>query len=83
LTYTIVWEPPAIDAASRFLAEDSAGLRALFATIDNLATDPRPGTSLPFGSQDLRRIRVGRYRALYQVSDSDRTVVVTHLGRSG
>jgi mRNA interferase RelE/StbE len=83
LTHSIVWEPPAIDVASRFLAEDPEGLGALFVAIDRLATDPRSGSSLPFGSQDLRRIRVGRYRALYQVSDSDHSVVVTHLGRSG
>jgi mRNA interferase RelE/StbE len=83
LIYSIVWEPPAIDVATRFLTEDPQGLRILFAAIDHLATDPRPETSLPFGSQDLRRIRIGRYRALYQVSDSDHSVVVTHLGRSG
>ena len=83
MTYSIVWEPPAIDVAARFLTADPQGRGALFAAIDSLATDPRPDTSLPFGSQDLRRIRIGRYRALYQVSDSDHSVVVTHLGRSG
>jgi mRNA interferase RelE/StbE len=83
LTYAIVWEPPAIDTASRFLADDSDGLRSLFTAIDALSGDPRPATSSPFGSPNLRRIRVGRYRALYQVSDDEQLIVVTHLSRSG
>jgi mRNA interferase RelE/StbE len=58
-------------------------LRSLFTAIDALSSDPRPETSFPFGSPNRRRIRVGRYRALYQVSDQDRLIVVTHLGRSG
>jgi mRNA interferase RelE/StbE len=71
LIYSIVWEPPAIETASRFLTDDPEGLRALFLAIDSLATDPRPPASFPFGSPDLRRVRVGRYRGLYQVSDAD------------
>jgi hypothetical protein len=41
LTYSIVWEPPAIDTASRFLADDPDGLRAVFSAIDALSGDPR------------------------------------------
>jgi mRNA interferase RelE/StbE len=36
-----------------------------------------------YGSPDLRRLHVGRYRVLYDVSDSAVTVVVIHTGRLG
>jgi len=82
MLYQLVWEPPAINAAARFLGDDAAGLRQLIAALDDLAVQPRPTASFAFGSVDVRRIRVGRYRCLYQVSDHDHTVVITHLGRS-
>lgn len=83
MTYAITWEPPAIDAAARFLADDPAGLGTLFDAIDQLGADPRPETSFPFGSPDLRRLRIGPYRAFYEISDQEQTVVITHIGRSG
>ena len=83
MTYTIDWEPPAVAAASRYLDADPDGLRVLMAAIDQLAADPRPGDSFPFGSADLRRLRVGRYRVLYQIAEATREILITHLGRSG
>ena len=80
--YQLVWEPPAINAAARFLGDDAPRLRRLIAAVDDLAVQPRLTESFAFGSPDVRRIRVGRYRCLYQVSDQDQTVVITHLGRS-
>ena len=80
--YSIDWEPPAVAAASRYL-DDPDGLRALVVAIDHPADDPRPSHSFPFGSPDLRRLRVGRYRALYQITDATREILITHIGRSG
>ena len=45
--------------------DDSPGIRAVLDAIDQLADDPRPDGSFPYGSPDLRRLRVGRYRVLY------------------
>jgi len=36
--------------------------------IDRLADNPRPAGSFPYGSPDLRRLRVGRYWVLYEIS---------------
>jgi mRNA interferase RelE/StbE len=36
--------------------------------VDRLAEDPRPAGSFPYGSSDLRRLRAGRYRVLYEVT---------------
>ncbi|MGG2458852.1 type II toxin-antitoxin system RelE family toxin [Streptomyces sp. RGM 3693] len=54
----------------------------LFVSIDLLAKCPRPEGSIPYGSPDLRRIHSGRYRALYEISDTTVTVIVIHAGRA-
>jgi mRNA interferase RelE/StbE len=46
------------------LLDDPLGIRAVLDAIDRLADDPRPAGSFPYGSPDLRRLRVGRYRIL-------------------
>ena len=47
--------------------------------IDPLADDPRPAGSFPYGSPDLRRLRVGRYRVLYQITAD--AIAVRHIAR--
>ena len=47
--------------------------------IDRLAADPRPAGSFPYGSPDMRRMPVGRYRMLYELTGD--TVAVRHIAR--
>ena len=61
-------EVGAINSAARFLSDDPAGVRAVLAALDLLLDDPTPDTSRAFGAGGLRRLRVGRYRALYSVT---------------
>jgi plasmid stabilization system protein ParE len=68
------------------LAGEALGLSALLAltiavldAIERLADDPRPTGSFPYGSPDLRRLRVGRYRVLYEVTEE--AVAVRHIAR--
>ncbi|MEU8621753.1 type II toxin-antitoxin system RelE/ParE family toxin [Streptomyces sp. NPDC048623] len=82
MTYEIIWEPRATNAATRFLKEDPTGLAAVYEAVDALATQPRPRDSIPYGSQDVRRLHVGDYRVLYIVEDSVIRILVTHLGRT-
>jgi mRNA interferase RelE/StbE len=82
VTYTVTWDPPAVTAASRFLNDDPVGLGQLMDAVELLADDPRPVGSFPYGSGDLRRIRVGRYRVLVEIDSRERTVTVIHLGRT-
>ena len=58
-----------IDQAAAFL-DDPPGIRAVLEAIDRLTDDPRPAGSFPYGSPDLRRLRVGRYRILYEIIDN-------------
>lgn len=81
MTYTVIWEPAATNAAVRFLKDDLQGLATLYEAVDRLSKDPRPANSTPFGGS-YRRLRVGEYRALYLVDDDVIRILITHLGRS-
>jgi mRNA interferase RelE/StbE len=83
LTYEVIWSERAIDQAAGFLQDDPKGLEQLLSAVDLLADEPRPDGTTEYGSPDLRRLHVGRYRVLYDVSDSAVTVVVIHAGRLG
>ncbi|MCM2578286.1 type II toxin-antitoxin system RelE family toxin [Streptomyces meridianus] len=83
MSYSIIWDERAVDAAARFLKEDPEGLRQLFAGIDLLADDPRPVGAAEYGSPDLRRMHVGRYRVLYEIVNSTVTIIVIHVGSLG
>lgn len=81
MTYTVIWEPEATNAAVRFLKDDPQGLATLYEAIDHLAKDPRPADSTPYGGS-YRRLRVGRYRALYLIDADVIRILITHIGRS-
>jgi mRNA interferase RelE/StbE len=73
VTLKVVWEPAAVDLATRFLADDPDGLRELFAAVDALAAEPRPLGVFPLGASGLYRLRVGRYRAVHETDDISQT----------
>ncbi|MFF8772713.1 type II toxin-antitoxin system RelE/ParE family toxin [Kitasatospora sp. NPDC015120] len=81
MTYRISWDEPAINAAARFLKDDADGLRQVMDAVDLLALNPRPAGSAAYGSPDLRRIHIGLYRVMYEISEQTVTIVVIHLGR--
>jgi mRNA interferase RelE/StbE len=81
VTYEIIWDEPALNSAARFLKDDPDGLRQVMDAIDLLAVDARPSGSAPYGSPDLRRIHVSRYRVMYEISEATVTIIVIHLGR--
>jgi mRNA interferase RelE/StbE len=72
------YDERAIDQATAFL-DDPPGIRAVLEAIDRLTDDPRPAGSLLYGSPNLRRLRVGRYRILYEITDA--TVAIRHIAR--
>ncbi|MGW7338265.1 type II toxin-antitoxin system RelE family toxin [Streptomyces sp. NPDC054808] len=82
MTFEITFEPQALNAAARFLEDDPSGLTVVLDTIDKLAEDPRPVGSVPYGSGDIRRLRIGEYRVLYAVDVAVIRILVTHLGRT-
>ncbi|WP_405687043.1 type II toxin-antitoxin system RelE/ParE family toxin [Streptomyces sp. NBC_00057] len=83
MTYLITWDEHAIDQAARFLKDDPDGLRQLMDAVDLVADNPLPQGSAPYGSHTLRRVHVGRYRVLYEIAETQVTIIVIHLGRVG
>ncbi len=62
MSYQVNWEIQALDQAAGFLRDDPNGVAALWDSVNQLADEPRPPESFPYGSPDLRRLRTGRYR---------------------
>ncbi|GGV38569.1 type II toxin-antitoxin system RelE family toxin [Streptomyces spectabilis] len=82
MSYQVLWEEPALDVAARFMADDPDGVQQVFAATDLLSLDPQPAGTAEYGSPHLRRMHVGRYRVLYEITESTVTVMVLHLGRT-
>ena len=76
----VIWEAQAIDQAAGFLHDDPDGVREMLDAVAGLVDDPRPAGSFPYGSPDRRRLSIGRYRVMYDITAE--TVSVWHLGRS-
>ncbi|MFZ0187718.1 MAG: type II toxin-antitoxin system RelE/ParE family toxin [Streptosporangiaceae bacterium] len=72
------YDERAISQAVGFL-DDPQGVQELLDAIDRLADDPRPPGAFPYGSPDVRRLRVGRYRVLYEISED--AVAIRHIAR--
>lgn len=70
----------AIHQATAFLADDPDGLTAVLAAVDALTSEPYPEQAFPFGATGLYRLRVGRYRVLYTVTDE--LISVGHIART-
>ena len=78
MSLRVDYDERAISQAATFL-DDPQGVRAVLDAIDRLADDPRPAGSFPYGSPDLRRLRVGRYRVLYEIAED--AIAVRHIAR--
>ena len=50
--------------------------------LDALAIEPRPAQATPWGGEGILRLRVGDWRALYEVDDAGSAVAVIHIGRT-
>ena len=52
----------------------------LIEAIDRLATEPTAGGVLKGEFRGLRRLRVGRYRIVYEVEEGELTILVIRIG---
>ena len=79
MTYRIEIEP----AALRELGDLPADVRRrITAAVDALADNPRPPTTqtLAGNLKGLRKLRVGPYRAVYDVNDDAHVVTIRGIG---
>ena len=80
MIFAIIWEPEALNLATRFLADDPEGLHGLIEAIDALADEPRPQSAARLGSSDLYRLRQGRFRVVYEIDPESAIVRIRHIG---
>ena len=78
MTYAIRYRPPARKALSKL---DKPIARRLLGDIEKLAKDPHPPgcIQLQGGAGELR-IRVGDYRIVYDVYDTELVILVLRVG---
>jgi mRNA-degrading endonuclease RelE of RelBE toxin-antitoxin system len=82
VSWEVVWEPAALNAATGHLKDDPNGVDSLLRTTDQLAENPRPEQSRPWGTHH-RRLRDGPWRVLYRVDPDTRTIYIEHVGHTG
>lgn len=83
MTRQVIWAQRAVGTASRYLADDIDGLRALMDAVDLLAEEPLPENSDRLRASALRRLTFGRYRVLYEVEPGEHEITIVHVGRVG
>jgi mRNA interferase RelE/StbE len=82
-TQAVSYKITVASAAKKFLKRlDDASLGSSLAkAIDGLSQNPRPpGSAKLEGREDRHRIRVGDYRVIYQIRDSELVVLVVKIG---
>ncbi|MEE1941712.1 type II toxin-antitoxin system RelE/ParE family toxin [Streptomyces sp. TRM 70361] len=82
MTWRVLWEPTALNAAAGHLKNDSRGVDALLRATDRLAENPRPEESRPWGT-DHRRLRHGPWRVLYRIDTGAQALHIEHIGHTG
>jgi mRNA interferase RelE/StbE len=82
VSHSLDWSEAALNAAAGFLSDDPVGLGQLIDALDDLTRDPAPARSSSLIEGGLRRLRVGRYRTLYEIAEST-TISIIHIGRLG
>lgn len=83
MNYTIEWDMVALNRAAQFMRDDVAGVDQVVSACDFLADDPRPEGSFAYGTPDVRRIHVGRYRILYEIDETKQLIKIARFGRVG
>jgi mRNA interferase RelE/StbE len=75
--YRLEFRPAALRALRKL---DSATAERVRGALALLASEPRPPASRKLSGRDAYRIRVGQYRIIYTIDDSQLIVVVVLVG---
>jgi mRNA interferase RelE/StbE len=77
VTYSIFILPRAQREIASLDAPERARIKA---AIEALCENPRPTGCTKLAGRNGWRIRVGNYRAIYEIDDAARSVVILHVG---
>ncbi|MDT0441691.1 type II toxin-antitoxin system RelE family toxin [Streptomyces johnsoniae] len=80
MTYTVIWERAAAEGLKRPRRRDGDRVRPLVQAVNALAAHPEPPHSSKLGSTHIRRLRVGPYRATYEIDGDTIAIKVLMVG---
>ncbi|MEU5420306.1 type II toxin-antitoxin system RelE/ParE family toxin [Streptomyces sp. NPDC020667] len=85
MSYTLIWANDTARKLRELRQRDGDAVKPFHDAINSLVRDPRPSSSVQMGGTNSYRLRTGKYRALYEISDSRVSVTVLMIGttRSG
>ncbi|MFJ8637037.1 type II toxin-antitoxin system RelE/ParE family toxin [Streptomyces sp. NPDC093568] len=80
MSYTIIWERSASEGLKRLRTRDGDAVKPLLKAINALADNPEPPASSKLGGTGPRRLRVGAYRATYEIDGSKVSIKILVVG---
>jgi len=81
VTYNVVWSIQAARARRRLRDLDPTGAVLLTTAIAALADDPQPTTASALGGSGWYYLRLGEFRAVYEIRHDQGVVYVDNVGR--
>ncbi|EDY50410.1 type II toxin-antitoxin system RelE family toxin [Streptomyces clavuligerus] len=80
MSHTVVWEYAATEGLKRLRAKYGDAVRPFVRAVNALGADPEPPASSKLGGTSLRRLRVGDFRATYEIDGPRIAVKVLTVG---
>ncbi|MFI1825061.1 type II toxin-antitoxin system RelE/ParE family toxin [Streptomyces sp. NPDC020412] len=80
MSHTVIWEHAASEGLKRLRAKYGESVKPFVRAVNALGDDPEPSTSSKLGGTNLRRLRVGNFRATYEVDGTRIAVKVLTVG---
>ncbi|AJC57108.1 MULTISPECIES: type II toxin-antitoxin system RelE/ParE family toxin [Streptomyces] len=80
MSHTVIWEPAACEGLKRLRAKYGAAVKPFVRAVNALADNPEPPASSKLGGTSLRRLRVGDFRATYELDGVHIAVKVLTVG---
>ncbi|MER7046476.1 type II toxin-antitoxin system RelE family toxin [Streptomyces jumonjinensis] len=82
MSYTVIWEHAASEGLKRLRAKYGDEVRPFVRAVNALGTNPEPSASSKLGGTSLRRLRIGDFRATYEIDGTLIAVKVLTVGAS-
>jgi mRNA interferase RelE/StbE len=81
VTYNVVWSIQAARARRRLRDLDPTGAALLTTAITALADNPKPATASPLGGSGWYYLRLGQFRAVYEIRHDHGVVYIGNVGQ--
>ncbi|MEV4923540.1 type II toxin-antitoxin system RelE family toxin [Streptomyces roseoverticillatus] len=80
MTYTLIWANNTARKMRALRQRDGDAVKPFADAVNGLARDPRPAEAVQLGSTATWRLRVGKYRAMYEVDGTHVSVTLLLIG---